>query len=664
MRYIKFFFLIICLTSLAFAKSNIKSRVDELALLYIQGAFNQAEQKIIEALENAPPTEKPYYLLELGDLYFDKLNDYLRAESIYNILLTTQPKGIPPADIYYRLGLVYEKQENFLKAAQMLEQVAVRYHKSPWAQDALDAIERCFKKNYQELVAKVDEYPITRIEFEDRMALAPGNYESFDRKNELLDEMINERILFCEALRRNYHQITAFKDQIAETRKNSLLQNWYQQEIINKVKITEKEKKNYYRKHKKTEFIIPEEVRAKEIVVADKNLADSLYQVLQAAPGEYFDTIALNYSISLTKKNYGDLGYFRKGIYPQEIEKVAFKLKPQLLSTPIYSQDKGGYVILKVLDHRPQIIRSYKEAASEIEYRLRSEKIEKTFKEKTDNFKKLYKIQTIDNAFSENLDTVAYIDQIPITKTEITTYLNRIPPFYRSEFETPEGKKRILDQIILEKTWLMELEKIKFWLKNNVFQQVEESKRATLVNLIRKNEVEAKIIITEEDLQQEYQKNISEYKVPKQYRAREVVIASESLAQEIYKEATAGKVPFDSLARTFSRAVSKNAGGDMGFFTAGTKPKEIEAALSKLKPGMVSKPIKQNDTTFVILKLEEVKEPYVKKFDDVKAIIQRKLRQRLDQERYQTFISEIRKNYRIEKYLKPEAEVKTEEENR
>ncbi len=664
MRYIKFFFLIICLTSLAFAKSNIKSRVDELALLYIQGAFNQAEQKIIEALENAPPTEKPYYLLELGDLYFDKLNDYLRAESIYNILLATQPKGIPPADIYYRLGLVYEKQENFLKAAQMLEQVAVRYHKSPWAQDALDAIERCFKKNYQELVAKVDEYPITRIEFEDRMALAPGNYESFDRKNELLDEMINERILFCEALRRNYHQITAFKDQIAETRKNSLLQNWYQQEIINKVKITEKEKKNYYRKHKKTEFIIPEEVRAKEIVVADKNLADSLYQVLQAAPGEYFDTIALNYSISPTKKNYGDLGYFRKGIYPQEIEKVAFKLKPQLLSTPIYSQDKGGYVILKVLDHRPQIIRSYKEAASEIEYRLRSEKIEKTFKEKTDNFKKLYKIQTIDNAFSENLDTVAYIDQIPITQTEVTTYLNRIPPFYRSEFETPEGKKRILDQIILEKTWLMELEKIKFWLKNNVFQQVEESKRATLVNLIRKNEVEAKIIITEEDLQQEYQKNISEYKVPKQYRAREVVIASESLAQEIYKEATAGKVPFDSLARTFSRAVSKNAGGDMGFFTAGTKPKEIEAALSKLKPGMVSKPIKQNDTTFVILKLEEVKEPYVKKFDDVKAIIQRKLRQRLDQERYQTFISEIRKNYRIEKYLKPEAEVKTEEENR
>ncbi|MEO0132316.1 MAG: peptidylprolyl isomerase [candidate division WOR-3 bacterium] len=664
MRYIKFFFLIICLTSLAFAKSNIKSLVDELALLYIQGAFNQAEQKIIEALENAPPTEKPYYLLELGDLYFDKLNDYLRAESIYNILLATQPKGIPPADIYYRLGLVYEKQENFLKAAQMLEQVAVRYHKSPWAQDALDAIERCFKKNYQELVAKVDEYPITRIEFEDRMALAPGNYESFDRKNELLDEMINERILFCEALRRNYHQITAFKDQIAETRKNSLLQNWYQQEIINKVKITEKEKKNYYRKHKKTEFIIPEEVRAKEIVVADKNLADSLYQVLQAAPGEYFDTIALNYSISPTKKNYGDLGYFRKGIYPQEIEKVAFKLKPQLLSTPIYSQDKGGYVILKVLDHRPQIIRSYKEAASEIEYRLRSEKIEKTFKEKTDNFKKLYKIQTIDNAFSENLDTVAYIDQIPITQTEVTTYLNRIPPFYRSEFETPEGKKRILDQIILEKTWLMELEKIKFWLKNNVFQQVEESKRATLVNLIRKNEVEAKIIITEEDLQQEYQKNISEYKVPKQYRAREVVIASESLAQEIYKEATAGKVPFDSLARTFSRAVSKNAGGDMGFFTAGTKPKEIEAALSKLKPGMVSKPIKQNDTTFVILKLEEVKEPYVKKFDDVKAIIQRKLRQRLDQERYQTFISEIRKNYRIEKYLKPEAEVKTEEENR
>ncbi|MCS7258128.1 MAG: peptidyl-prolyl cis-trans isomerase [candidate division WOR-3 bacterium] len=664
MRCIKFFIVFIIAINVVFAKSAIKDLTNELALLYMQGAYYTAEEKIKNALDKASQSEKPLYLLELGDLYFDKLNDYQKAESIYNQLLNSQQKKISPADIYYRLGLVYEKQENFLKAAQMFEQVAIRYHKSVYAQDALDAIERCFKKNYQELVAQVDNYPITRIEFEDRMSLAPGTYETFEKKNELLDEMINERLLFCEALKRGYHQTTAFKDQVSEARKNSMLQNWYQQEIINKVKITEKEKKSYYRKHKKSEFTVPEEVRAKEIVVTDKNLADSLYQVLRLAPEEYFDTIALNYSISPTKKNYGDLGYFRKGIHPIEIEKIAFKLKPQTLSTPIYSQDKGGYVILKILDHRPQITRSYKEVATEIEYRLRSEKIERTFKEKTDNFKKLYNIRIFDNAFSDNLDTVAFINNIPITQTEITTYLNRIPPFYRSEFETPEGKKRILDQIILEKTWLMELEKIKFWLKNNVFQQIEESKRAILINTIRKNEVEAKINITDEDLKADYQKNISEYKVPKQFRAREIVVSSESLAQEIRHQAVVNKIPFDSLARIYSRAPSKNAGGDMGFFAVGTKPKEIEDALSKLKLGAISKPIKQNDTTYIILKLEEIKEPYVKKFEDVKPIIQRKLRQHLDKERYQEFLKEISKNYRIEKYLSPETDVKTQEENK
>jgi peptidyl-prolyl cis-trans isomerase C len=660
MRYSLLIIIILFAISILNAQRAKPNFHDELIQLYTQEAYLTAEEKIKTKLAQATPVDEATYLLELGDLYLDKLYDYQKAESIYTLLLTKLPKGFSIAEIYYRLGLTYEKKEDFLKAAQMYEKVAIQYHKSPYAQDALDAIERCFRKNYQEVAAKVDNYAITRLEFEDRMALAPGSYDTPEKQEELLDQMINERILYCEALKRGYDKTSDVREQMREARKNSLLQNWYQTEIIGKVKISEKEKKNYYRKHKK-EFIIPEEVRAKEIVVSEESLADSLYKVLVSVPEDYFDSLALNYSIAPSKKNYGDLGYFRRGVYPEEMEKVAFRLKPKGLSRPFFCKDKGGYVILKVIDYRPRIARTYKEVSSEIEHRLRGEKIEENFKKETDYFKSLYKINIFNNAFTDNLDTVALINELPITQRDINLYLSRIPPFYRSEFETPEGKKKILDQIILERTWQMELEKAKYWLKNNVFQQLSDIRRSNLINALKKDEIENKVIITDDDLQKEYQKNLEDYKVPKQFRIREIVVRQESLAREIHKLATVSKIPFDSLARTYSTAPSKRAGGDVGFFALGTKPQEIEKVVKKLKPGAISNVIHLNDTSYYLVKLEEVKEAYTKKLDDVKPVLQRKLRQKLEKERYETFIEELRKNYRIEKFLPAKEELKSSE---
>lgn len=350
--------LTIIIISLSNAVDLTTAELNKIYILYNHQDFTTAEQNLLSLINNNP---KQYfiYALELGDFYLDKLTNYKKAESIYQSLTGKFPKHKNNGDIYYRLGVVYEKQEMYLQAAQMDEMVATKYRKSQYAQDGLDAIERCFKKNYQDLAAIVNGFPITRIEFDDRMLQNPGAYEKFEDRQKLLNDMINERIMYKEALNRGFDQTIEFKTRIADTRKNIMFQQWYQKEAVNSVKITENEKKSYYNKNKQ-EFITPEQASAREILVKTKPEADSLYRLITIY-NLPFDSVAQETSLAPTKSAGGDLGYFRRGTHPKEVEDVIFKLKLKQISTPFYSETKGGYVIVQLEDYKPKKVRSYKE---------------------------------------------------------------------------------------------------------------------------------------------------------------------------------------------------------------------------------------------------------------------------------------------------------------
>lgn len=641
--------LILIIINISQAVDSTATELNKIYILYGKEDYQTAERDLLSLTINNNPKQQFIYTLELGDFYLDKFNNYTKAESIYKLLTEKFPKHQNIADIYYRLGVTYEKEERYLEAAQMYEMVATKYRKSQYAQDGLDAIERCFKKNYQDLVAKVDGYPLTRIEFDDRIAQNPGAYEKFDAKKQLLDEMINDRIMYQEALNRRLNQTDDFKTRFSEIKSNTMFQNWYQKEVINSIKISEGEKKSYYKKQR-DEFIIPEQVSAREILVKTKTEADSLYRLITIYKLP-FDSVAQEISLAPTKSAGGDLGYFRRGTQPKELEDVVFKLKPNIISQPFYSETKVGYLLLQVEDYKPKKVRTYSEAANEIENRLRGQKTDETFKTKSDAFKKASTIIIDELAIKENRDTVAMIDSEPMTQATINDYISRIPPFYRSEFESPEGKKRILDQLILEKTWLKQLEKEKYWLLNVVFSQLDDTKKGLLISNIRKIEVNDKTVVSESELQNEYKKTLNEYKMPKQVRAREITVVSESLARVLRNKVLSGEITFDSLAREYSTAPSKGMGGDMGFFSTGSKPKEIEQVAFKSSKGQISKIIKLNDSTYTIIKVEEVKEASTKPFDDVKTTLQRRLQQNKDQEIYTNFIAELRKPHQIEIYL-------------
>ncbi|SPT76313.1 peptidyl-prolyl isomerase [Bacillus cereus] len=108
-------------------------------------------------------------------------------------------------------------------------------------------------------------------------------------------------------------------------------------------------------------------------------------------------------------------------------------------------------------------------------------------------------------------------------------------------------------------------------------------------------------------------------------KANHILIKDEAAAKKVKEELGQGK-SFEELAQQYSEdTVSKEKGGDLGYFTAGKMVKEFEEAAYKLKKDEVSEPVKSQFGSHII-KVIDIKEQ--KPFDEVKGDIKKDLVQK------------------------------------
>jgi parvulin-like peptidyl-prolyl isomerase len=138
----------------------------------------------------------------------------------------------------------------------------------------------------------------------------------------------------------------------------------------------EADSRAYYEEHKE-EFIVPEMVHAAHIVQhptpdcpTERVYAELLNVRERLTAGEDFNALAQEYS-HCQDGGY-DLGYFARGQMVQVFEDIAF-------ATPVGEfsdvfQSEFGYHVLKVFDHKPEVLREFVEVRYDIESMLYDER--------------------------------------------------------------------------------------------------------------------------------------------------------------------------------------------------------------------------------------------------------------------------------------------------
>ncbi len=264
----------------------------------------------------------------------------------------------------------------------------------------------CAKKGEQQTgpyLAKVGNATITQADLDREMKNLPEFAQKFFEgpggKEKFLDELIKKELLYQEALKKGLDKDPEFLKKVEDFKKITLISQLLEKEIETKAKVTEKDAKDYYEKHK-AELASVSQIRASHILVKTEAEANKILERLKK--GEDFAALAKKYSIDTgTAKNGGDLGYFSAGQMAPEIEQAAIKLKPGEVGGPV--KTKFGYDIIKVVDKKMGKPLEFEKIKNAIMQRISSEKQKEVFDSYVEKLKKSFKVEV-------NKDAVAKLD--------------------------------------------------------------------------------------------------------------------------------------------------------------------------------------------------------------------------------------------------------------
>ncbi|ALQ66906.1 peptidylprolyl isomerase PrsA [Bacillus thuringiensis] len=136
-----------------------------------------------------------------------------------------------------------------------------------------------------------------------------------------------------------------------------------------------------------------------------------------------------------------------------------------------------------------------------------------------------------------------------------------------------------------------------------------------------KNQIKFKLAMNEAIKKSVTEKDVKDHYKP-EIKASHILVSDENEAKEIKKKLDAG-ASFEELAKQESQdLLSKEKGGDLGYFNSGTMTPEFETAAYKLKIGQISDSVK-SPNGYHIIKLTGKKD--LKPYDEVKDSIRKNL---------------------------------------
>ena len=175
------------------------------------------------------------------------------------------------------------------------------------------------------------------------------------------EEMLAERGLTLEAWRE-------------ELKESLIMEKLLEQAVYSRVSVSDEEVAAYF-KANRDQFDRPEQVRARQIVVADEAEGQEVLGILRQ--GRSFAEVAAEYSLSPDAEQGGDLGFFSRGEMPPEFDAIVFDLPVKRLSDLVKSE--YGYHIFLVEEKRKAKRLNKKEASDEIRAILEGRKKEEVY---------------------------------------------------------------------------------------------------------------------------------------------------------------------------------------------------------------------------------------------------------------------------------------------
>lgn len=261
----------------------------------------------------------------------------------------------------------------------------------------------CAKKEEKRAsyLAKVGNTVITEADLEREIKNLPDfvqkMFEGTSGRERFVEELVKRELLYQEALKKGLDKDPAYQRKLEDFKKMNLVGLLLEKEIETKTKVSDKEVRDYYEKHKE-DFAPVSQVRLSHILVNKEEEAQKILERLKK--GEDFARAAKKSSIdTVSAKKGGDLGFFSRGEIPPEFRIAAVRLKTGEVSEPI--KTKSGYEIIKVTDKKVGQVIEFEKIKNLISQNLLAEKQKESFDSYIEGLKKKYNVEINKEAMSK-----------------------------------------------------------------------------------------------------------------------------------------------------------------------------------------------------------------------------------------------------------------------
>ena len=189
-------------------------------------------------------------------------------------------------------------------------------------------------------------------------------------------------------------------------------------------------------------------------------------------------------------------------------------------------------------------------------------------------------------------------------------------------YNTPEGRRALLNQVINNKLLLLDARRNLYEAEEAFRSELNRLKEGLLISYAGEKAI-ASVNVTEAEAKQYYEENKAEFTSGETVNASHILVKTEDEAKKIYEDIKSGKVSFEDAAREYSQCPSKDAGGNLGSFERGQMVKEFDEAVFSMSVGEITEtPVKTQFGYHLIMlnSKDEGKEyPYEEIADQIKA---------------------------------------------
>ena len=241
---------------------------------------------------------------------------------------------------------------------------------------------------------------------------------------------------------------------------------------------------------------------------------------------------------------------------------------------------------------------------------------------------------------------VAEVNGSTITTGDFNNELKALPEYLKNMAETPQGRKEMLDTMVIRELILQQASKDGLDKSPEITQKLADLRKRLIVEAFLKKRVETDVKVGDDDLKKFYEQNKEKFRTGEQVRASHILVKTEKEAKDILAQIKAGG-KFEDLAKKHSVDASASHGGDLGWFGKGSMVPAFEKAVSALKEGQVSDVVK-SDFGYHIIKLTGKRPAGIRPFEDVKEQIKAAIMPSKQQEEFQKIKDELKKSAKID----------------